>query len=147
MKRFIRCTCLLLVMAMFLAIPAFAAETVDPRGSSYFRNSSVFICNVSGNSFEAWYDVTAVRDMDILGVNFIKIQRSSDGSTWTTVRTYTKESYPSLIDYNSTYHAAGVSYTATGGYYYRVYVQLYAKEGVNTATMNEYSAKRYFPAG
>ena len=146
MKRFIRYTCLLLVMSMVLAVPAFAAEVVEPRGSSYFGKSSVFICNVSGNSFEAWFDVTAVHDMDIIGVNFIKIQRSSDGSNWTTVRTYTKESYPSLIDYNSTFHTAGVSYTATGGYYYRVYVQLYAKEGVNTATMNEYSAKRYFPA-
>ena len=146
MKRFVRSICLVLAIAMVLAVPAFAAETVEPRGSSYFGKSSVFICNVSGNTFEAWFDVTGVHGMDELGVNFIKIQRSSDGSTWTTVRTYTKENYPHLVDNDTTYHTAGVSYTATRGYYYRVFVQLYAKEGVNTATMNEYSAKRFIPA-
>ena len=91
MKRFIRCTCLILVMAMLLAVPAYAAESEESRGSNYFMNSSVYLCNISGSSFEAWFDVTAVRSMDILGVNFIKIQRSDDGINWTTVSTFTKE--------------------------------------------------------
>ena len=131
---------------MFLATPAFATETIEPKGSAYFGNSSVFLCNISGNTFEAWFGVTATGTMDTIGVNFIKIQRSSDGSNWTTVKTYTKESYPSLIDYNSTYHTAGVSYTATGGYYYRAYIELYAKKGVNTGTMDCYTSKIYIPA-
>lgn len=146
MRRFIRCTCLLLAMAMILAIPAMAAETIDSRGSQYFMRSSVYLCNVSGNSFEAWFEVTGTGTMDQIGVNFIKIQRSSDGTNWTTVRTYTKESYTNLVTNNAFYHAAGVSYTATGGYYYRAFVQLYAKKGVNSAIMNEYSAKLYIPA-
>ena len=146
MSRFIRCTCLLLAMAMVLATPAFAAETVEPKGSRYFGNSSVFLCNVSGKTFEAWFAVTGTGTMDVIGVNFIKIQRSSDGSNWTTVRTYTKESYPSLIDNNTTTHSAGVSYTATGGYYYRAYIQLYAKKGVNYGTMDEYTSRIYIPA-
>lgn len=146
MKRFIRCICLLLVMSMILASPAFAAETIDPRGSQYFMRSSVYLCNVSGNSFEAWFEVNATGTMDQLGVNFIKIQRSSDGTNWTTVRTYAKESYTNLVASNTFDHAAGVSYTATGGYYYRAFVQLYAKKGVNSAIMNAYSAKLYIPA-
>lgn len=146
MKRFIRCTCLFLVMAIVLAIPALATETIDPRGSNYFIRSSVYLCNVSGNSFEAWFDVTAVNNMDVIGVNFIKIQQSSDGTNWTTVKTYAKENYSNLVNNYSVTHAAGVSYTATGGYYYRAFVQLYAKKGVNTATMNAYSAKLYIPA-
>lgn len=146
MKRFVRCTCLLLAMAMVLVIPAVAAETVEPKGSRYFGNSSVFLCNVSGTYFEAWFDVTGVNTMDAIGVNFIKIQQSSDGSNWTTVKTYTKESYTNLIDYNSTTHSAGVGYTAVGGCYYRAYIQLYAKKGVNFATMDEYTSKIYIPA-
>lgn len=146
MKRLIRCTCLILAMAMLLAIPAMAAETTDPRGSAYFGRSSVYLCNVSGNSFEAWFEVTGTGIMDQIGVNFIKIQQSSDGTNWTTVKTCSKDSYTNLIDYNSAFHTAGVSYTATGGYYYRAFVQLYAKKGVNTATMNAYSAKLYIPA-
>lgn len=146
MKRFIRCTCLILAMALVLAFPAFAAETVEPRGSKYFISSSVYLYNFSGTSFDAWFDVTGTGTMDEIGVNFIKIQRSSDGSNWTTVRTYTKESYPHLIDDNTAFHAACVSYTAAGGYYYRAFIQLYAKKGVNTATMNTYTARRYIPA-
>ena len=146
MKRFIRCTCLLLALATVLAIPAFAAETTEPKGSSYFGSYSVYLYNISGTSFDAWFEVTGTGTMDEIGVNFIKIQRSSDGSNWTTVKTYTKESYPHLIDDNTAFHAACVSYTGTGGYYYRAFVQLYAKKGVNSAIMNAYSAKRYIPA-
>lgn len=146
MKRFIRCACLLLAMTMIVAIPAFAAETAEPRGSRYFVNSSVFLCNVSGKTFEAWFEVTGTGTMDTIGVSFIKIQRSSDGTNWTTVKTYAKENYPSLLNYNSASHTAGVSYTATGGYYYRAYIQLYAKKGVNSAIMDEYTSRIYIPA-
>ena len=146
MKRFVQCTCLILSIVMIFAIPAFASETVDSKGSSYFGKSSVFLCNVSGTSFEAWFDVTCVNIMDVVGVNFIKIQRSSDGNNWTTVKTYTKENYPNLVRSNHVIHTAGVSYTAVGGYYYRAFVQLYAKKGVNTATMNEYSSPIFIPA-
>lgn len=146
MKRFVRCMCLFLTMAIVLATPAFAAETLETKGSKYFFNSSVFLCNISGNTFEAWFEVTGTGTMDTIGVNFIKIQRSSDGTNWTTVKTYAKENYPSLLNYNSASHTAGVSYTATGGYYYRAFIQLYAKKGVNTATMNEYTSRIYIPA-
>lgn len=146
MKRFIRCMCLLLMMVMVLSIPAYATETAAPRASSYFSNSSVFLCNVSGNYFEAWFEVTSISRMDTLGVSFIKIQQSSDGSNWTTVKTYTKESYPSLIDNDAISYTAGVGYTAVGGYYYRAHIQLYAKKGVNYGTMNQYTTKIYIPA-
>jgi hypothetical protein len=135
-----------LVVAILLAVPAYAAEAEESRGSNYFGHYSVYLCNISGSSFEAWFDVTGTGTMDVIGVSFIKIQQSTDGSNWTTVRTYTKESYPSLIDYNTTFHTAGVSYTATGGYYYRAFIQLYAKKGVNSAIMNEYTSKIYIPA-
>ena len=86
MKRFLRCTCLLLVLATVLSIPAFAAEASEPRSSSFFLRSSVYLCNVSGKSFEAWFSVTGVGTMDVIGAKTIKIQRSSDGTNWTTVK-------------------------------------------------------------
>lgn len=146
MKRFVRCTCFVLAIAMVLVVPAFATETVEQKSSSFFISSSVYLCNVSGNSFEAWFEVTGAGGMDVLGVNFIKIQRSSDGVNWTTVKTCSKENYPNLVDYNTSFHGAGVSYTATGGYYYRAYIELYAKKGVNTGTMDRYTSKIYIPA-
>lgn len=146
MKRFVRCICFVLAIAMVLTVPAFAAETVEPKSSSFFISSSVYLCNVSGNSFEAWFEVTGTDTMNTIGANFIKIQRSSDGVNWTTVKTYAKENYLYLVDNNTICHAAGVSYTATGGYYYRAYIELYAKKGVNTGTMDCYTSKTYIPA-
>lgn len=145
MKRFLRCTCLVLVMSMLLAVPAFAAGTMDSRASSYFMRSSVYLCNVSGNSFEAWFDVTGTGTMDLIGAEFIKIQRSSDNSNWTTVKTFSRSSNSSLVDTDTVTHAAGVSYTGSRGYYYRAYVQLYAEKGIGCGYWDRYSASIYIP--
>ena len=145
MKRFIRSTCFVLVAVLLLSTPAFASEAIEPKASYFFTSSSTFLCNVSGASFEAWFDVTGTGTMDEIGVSFIKIQRSSDGSNWTTMRTFTKESYPHLLDYNSAYHTAGISYTGTRGYYYRAYIQLYAKNDRGTGYYDRYTSSIYIP--
>ena len=146
MKRFLCGTCLILAMCIVLAIPTYAAEPLNPKSSMFFGSSSVYLSNVSGNSFSAWFDVTGIGTMDAIGANFIKIQRSSDGVNWTTVLTCPKENYLYLVDYNTTTHAASVRVTVTGGYYYRAYIELYAKKGVNTGTMDRYTSKIYIPA-
>ena len=43
-------------------------------------------------------------------------------------------------------HAAGVSYVGTPGYYYRAYIELYAKKGVNTGYLGRYTSAIYIPA-
>ena len=91
MKRFTQCICLLLVCAMMFTTTAFAAETVDPRASDFFGASSVYFWNTSGRNYEIWFDVTAVGMMAELGTSKIQVQRSTDESNWTTVRTYYKE--------------------------------------------------------
>lgn len=148
MKRFFRCTCLVLAVVMILSVPAFASETLESKASSFFTGSSVYLCNVSGNYFEAWFDVTATGTMDTIGANFIKIQQSPDGVNWTTVKTCAKENYPYLylVDYNSTTHTAGVSYTGTPGYYYRAYIQLYAKKSSGSGIRDRYTSAIYIPA-
>ena len=146
MKRFIRCICLILAMVMVLTVPAFATETIDPKSSSFFGKSSVYLSNVSGTSFTACFDVTAVGIMDAIGANFIKIQRSSDGVNWTTVITCSKDNFLYFVDYNTATHAASVTVSVTGGYYYRAYIELYAKKGVNTGTMDRYTSKIFIPA-
>ena len=146
MKQFIRCTSFILAMVMVLAAPVFAAETVEPKASDFFMSSSVYLSNVSGTLFTACFDVTGTGMMDAIGANFIKIQRSSDGVNWTTVLTCPKENYLYLVDYNTTTHAASVRVNVTGGYYYRAYIELYAKKGVNTGTMDCYTSQIYIPA-
>lgn len=127
MKKFTQCICVLLVCVMMLSTTAFAAETVESRASDYFAASSVYFWNTSGNNYQIWFDVTAKGTMAELGTSKIQVQRSTDNSNWTTVRTYYKEDYSQMIDTTTTYHAGCVPFTATTGYSYRAIVTLYAK--------------------
>lgn len=137
MKRFTRFVCIFLVTSMLLAIPAFAAEA---RASNYFIKSSVYLEKTSSTTFEAWFDVDAIGIMDELGASVIKIQKSSDGTSWTTMKTYTKETYSSLICEDTASHAACVTYTGTTGYYYRAYIILYAKNSTGSGEWYRYTS-------
>ena len=61
------------------------------------------------------------------------------------MRTFTKESYSNLVGQNTTTHAAGVSYTGTRGFYYRAYIQLYAKNSTGYGTWDRYTSALYIP--
>lgn len=147
MKRFKRFVCLLLIAAMFVVTPAYAAEEVvtaegaDVRSSSYFLCSSVFLHKTSATSFEAWFDVGAMGIMEELGATVIKIQRSADGENWVTMRTFRSSTYSGMICENTAAHTYGAAYTsATPGYYYRAYIVLYAKDENGYAEMYRYTS-------
>ena len=143
MRKLIRYVCILMVVVTCLSATAVAAEAT-PKASSYFWSSSVYLYKTSGTTFQAWFDVQCFGIMEEVGASVIKIQRSSDGINWTTVKTYTKEAYSSLIDYNTATHASYVTYTGTAGYYYRAYIELYAKNGSGSAYMPEYTSSIQF---
>ena len=140
MKRFTRIVSFFLVAVLLFSTVAFAVEEAGARASNYFFASSVYLYKTTGTTFQAWFDVKAVGIMDELGASTIKIQRSSDGETWTTMKTYSKADYPDLIYENTARHAACVTYTGTSGYYYRARVELYAKNSSGTAYMTEYTS-------
>lgn len=140
MKRFIKCICLVLSLALLLAVPAQAAEA---RSSSFFTRSAVYLYETSSTTFQAWFDVTGTGIMDKIGAKEIKIQRSSDNENWTTMATYSMDNYSSLICENTSTHSACVTYTGSKGYYYRAYIKLYAKNETGTATWSRYTSSIY----
>lgn len=146
MKRFSQMICLLLIAAMLFAIPAYAAEEVSPRSSSYFGSYSSYLWKTSNTQFQVWFNVKALRGMEILGASEIKVQRSSDASSWTTVWTYTKEVYPQMVAYGTGAHGNYVTYNAAPGYYYRAYVQYYAKDSSGSAYLQDYTSYIYIPS-
>lgn len=143
MKRLLKCICLLLTFSLLLTVPAMAAEVLDARSSNFFSSSSVYLYKTSSKTFEAWFDVSAVRIMDKLGASKIKIQRSTDNENWTTVKTCTMDNYSNLVCENTAGHAAYVTYTGSSGYYYRAYIELYAKDEVGTGYWNRYTSSIY----
>ena len=143
MKRLLKCICLLLSLVMLLSIPAHAVEADNTRASNYFGASAVYLYKTSSTSFQAWFEVTCVRTMDKVGAKEIKIQRSSDNETWTTVATYSMDNYSNLIRTNALGHVGCVNYTGTSGYYYRAYYKLYAEDDAGSAVVYRYSSSIY----
>lgn len=135
MKRFSQFLCLILVLSVIMVNPVFAQDSTTWQ-SYYFHSGLAYLYPTSGNQFEIWIEVEAVGTMDKLGASEIILQRSSNNSTWSDVKTYTKEAYPNLVADNDFTHEAYVTYTGSSGYYYRAKVWFYAERGNGTA---EYS--------
>ena len=141
MKRLSQILCMILVCAMVFSTTAFAAEVPNPRGSNFFMTSSVYFWHASGSQYQIWFDVTAVSGMNELGAREIKVQRSTDLVNWTTVKTYTKASYPQMTTKSTAASYANyVTYYPADGYAYRAVVELYAKNSTGSAYMTEVTA-------
>jgi len=138
MKRLMKLVCLVLVFTMCMAIPV-GAEEISPYASRYFMSYNSYLSGETSTSFEVWFSVTALRKMEKIGVDYIDIQRSSNGSNWTTVKTYDSDDYPSLMATNTYSHAGHVTYTnKQSGYQYRAYVHFYAEDGSGSGVVGMY---------
>lgn len=140
MKKLTKSICLIVALTILLSVPVSAAENSAPKASNYFAASSTYLWKANSTTFEAWFEITAVAGMDELGVESIKIQRSSDRENWTTMYTYKSELYPHLIATDTGYHSGYVTYTGSPGYYYRAIVTYYAKNGTGTAYSTKYTS-------
>lgn len=141
MKKLTRFVCMILVLSVFLAVPAQAASVVEPRGSAFFAAYGTDLYITSSTSFQIWFDVVAnVATMDVLGVSEIIVYRSADQTSWTKMRTYKMEDYPEMVDQNTSYHGGYVTYNyATPGYYYTAYVTFYATNSTGIGERDVYT--------
>ena len=139
MKRFATFLCLILALSVCPAIPA-AAEEPATYSSRYFGSRDAYLHRTSDTSFQAWFEVTAVRGMAELGAEYIDIERSSDGVNWYVVETYDRDDYSNLIAYNTGNHCSYVTFSdMESGYQYRMYVSLYAEDSNgNIGTSGKY---------
>lgn len=140
MSRFIRIVCLLLVFTTLLTTGAMAAENENQRASNYFFSYSVYLHKTSSTQFQAWFEVSAVSGMQKLGARTIEIQRSTDKDNWKTVALYEMENYSNMVASDTSCHEGYVTYTFITGYYYRAYVELYAKNSKGTAVYDTYTS-------
>lgn len=129
MKKLVRFVSVMLVLSLFLAVPAYAQSEAEPRGSAFFGAYGTDLYKTGTRSFQIWFDVTAnLYDMDELGVTEIIVYRSPNRQSWSRMKTYTPEDYPEMLAYNTFSHVGYVPFNyATPGYYYRAYITFYAK--------------------
>lgn len=132
MRKSARLLSLALVLVFVLALPAQAVspDTGVPYSSDYFVTNGAYLYQPTAGSltFEVWFETVAFGVMAELGSTSIRVERSENGvNGWTTVKTYTPAKYPQMMSQNRCSYTASVSYTGTAGYYYRAYVEFYAK--------------------
>lgn len=140
MKHFVRLVCMILVICLVAAVPAYAEAQGDARASSFFLAHSVSISKESSTLFYVCFDVVATGAMDELGATTIEVQRSSDGENWERMRTYRSDVYSHMLCQDTSAHGGYVTYsTATPGYYYRAYITLYAKNSTGTGIRYRYT--------
>lgn len=140
MKRFTRIISLILVFIMVAAIPAYAQEQ-SARASSYFSSYRAYCTKLSPTSLGVSFLVIGADYMDVIGASEIKVQKSLDGESWTTVRTLSMANYSNMTDTNTGAHGSTVSCTVASGYYYRAVITFYAKKGIGTAYHTYYTSK------
>lgn len=124
-KKLTRLVALLLLVALCVApSTSYAAEA---RASYYLSSYSAFVYRASGGKLEIWFDVNATGTMDDVGALTIILQSSSDGSTWSHVKTYQYTSYSSMMAHNTYSLDTHVNYYgASTSLYYRAYVTVWA---------------------
>lgn len=139
MKRFTKAICVIVVIALLLAVPVAATENGAASSRSlYYISWSANLYKESSTQFDICFDVIAKDVMVKLGVSEVKVQRSLSGSVWTTIDTLTPSDYPEFMGHNTDMHMDYILYTATTGYYYRAYITYYAENssggvGITTA--------------
>lgn len=145
MKGIIKSICLVLVMATLLSTSVYAQSPEEPTGtySVYFNRYCAYCWQTTDGQFEVWFDVTAKGTMEKLGVEKIKIQKSSDGENWLTVMTFLSSYYDYLLGENAGFYSNHVSYTGVSGYYYRAYVTFYAENSSGVGKISEYTQPIY----
>ena len=139
MKRFSRIVCLVMVCAMLLAVPAYAAEQ-NQRASNFFTGFKAYCYEVTTAQVGIYFKVLGTNTMQEIGACEVKLQRSTDGSSWYTVKTFTMADYPQMIGTNTIGHATTLYWPKNPGYYYRAYVDFYAKNSTGRGYYSYYTS-------
>ena len=142
MKKLVRFMCMILACSLFFAVPAQAAENVEPRASSFFSSYGTDLYRTSSSSFQIWFDVVANAGSSpqVLGVSEIVVYRSADQQSWTKMRTYTMDNYYQMTAQNTSSHGGYVTYNYVAtGYYYTARITFYAKNSTGIGERDVYT--------
>ena len=116
---------LVLTLAMPMSAKAATVEPVQPLASAYLSSYGAYVYAAGDGKVQVWYEVDGVRYLGMLGVSEIKLYHAIDGHTWYLVKTYSYETTPSLMSYDSVFPAGHVDFDGAPGRYYKATVPFY----------------------
>lgn len=126
-----RVIALVFVLTIITPCTVFAAggDSLQPYASKYLTAYSGYVYNPGTGTVQVWFDVMGTGDMDEIGTLSIMLYESTDGSTWTWVKTFLHESTPSMLTYDDYYHSSHVTYSGIAGRHYKAYICFWAGKG------------------
>lgn len=144
MDKVIKCISLVLVMALFMAMPVSANEEVSPIASAFIESYSVSLEQCADSAFRIWFEVSSVYGLaDDIGADEIEVQRSSDGRNWETIKTCLPNRYANMLGHNTSFHASNVIHAGTQGYYYRAKVTVVVADSRGEGYVTAYTEVLY----
>lgn len=125
---FVRFVAMLMVMVLAVPMGASAAvpETAQPYASTYLDNYSAYVYLPGGGTVRVYFDVEGTGYMDEIGALTIELWESTNGSSWSWVKSFTHDSTSGMLSYNDDFHSSYVSYSGVSGRYYKAYVCVWA---------------------
>lgn len=123
-------TCLMLITVTSIALAAEVTDegTVEPRASSYLSSYMAYIAPVGSGKVQIRFDVEGTGVMDKIGTTTIVLKESTNGTSFTTVKTFKVASYSSMLASNKVSYTSYVPYSGTAGRYYQAVVTVYAEK-------------------
>lgn len=123
-----RIIALFLVFAMLIPMTVNAAEAdiVQPRASDYLSSYRGYVSVAGSGKIHLCFSVTGTGYMDQLGALQIAVYESTDKESWTWKKTYSSNTYSSMIGTNKLYHSGYFTYQGVAGRYYKAYIGVYA---------------------
>ena len=115
-----RCVALLLAIFLILpAIPASAADALQPRASDYLEYYNAYISCADGGVIKVYFQIVGTCELDELGVLELQLYESTDNTNWVWVATYASADYSNLMGHNEASYSSYVTYTQgiSGRYY------------------------------
>lgn len=144
MKRFVRMIAVLLILGSLCSVAAMAEEEATPWTSLIFEKAFANVYKNSSSEVCCRIEVSTYLQMAKLGVKTVKFQRSVNGTSWSTVKTYSASTTSGMTNTNAYSYTGTLSHTAFSGSYYRAYVVFYAYDGSTETTTSNYTASILF---
>lgn len=125
----IKIIALLLMLSFVVPSTAHAAtsDNAQPYASNYLTAYSAYVYVTNSGQAQVWFEVMGTGDMDEIGVLSILLYESTDGRSWTRIKTFSHENYgTTMLAEDDWYVSSHVSTQGVKGRYYKAYVCFWA---------------------
>lgn len=124
-----------LLFAIIFVVSSFSiVSAADSRASAHLNGYNCYFETIGGGDIEICFDVYGTGRMSSIGATEIVLQRSSNGISWTTVKTFTSDEYPEMLASGVSFYLSSVTYDGTAGMRYRADVTVYASNGTTSTS-------------